>query len=153
ERSPYNITATFNDSITEIRHSWRVTVNNVNRPPEGVAIISPVNGTNFTSGKRVEFRAAVATDPDDPNATLEYEWRDSGVKIGSGLSFTTNKLSVGLHTIVLTVTDPEGGSAEASVTIRIKPAPPPPTPGPGMATLGLAIVLAIVVSALWVRRR
>ncbi|MGQ9582895.1 MAG: Ig-like domain-containing protein [Thermoplasmatota archaeon] len=152
EHSPYNLTVTFNDSVTEVSRSWMLTVNNVNRPPEGVAILSPANGTNFTSGRSVEFRAAVATDPDDPEAALEYEWRDSGVKIGSGLTFSTKKLSVGLHTIVLTVFDSEGGSTEASVTIRVKPAPKEPTPGMELAALCIALAVALPVSAFWRRR-
>ncbi len=152
ERSPYNMTVTFNDSVTEVSRSWTLIVSNVNRPPEGVAILSPVNGSNFTSGRSVEFRAAVATDPDEPDAILVYEWRDSGVKIGSGISFTTKKLSVGIHTIVLTVFDSEGGSSEASVTIRIKPAPREPTPGMELAALFIALAVALPLYVRWRRR-
>jgi hypothetical protein len=153
-RSPYNITFVFNDSVSETTKYWRVVVNNVNQPPIDVKIISPAfPRLNFTSGDKVRFQAAIATDPDDPNATLLYEWKDAGVVIHTGPSFDRTTLSVGTHTIVLSVTDADGGVTEDTITIRIKPTP---TNGfiPGMEGLvALAALGAAAAVAAAVRRR
>ena len=120
-RSPYNVTFVFNDSVSEIQKYWKVTVLNVNQPPTNVKIMSPAwPRLNYTSGDRITFQAAMATDPDDPNATLTYQWKDAGVVIGTGLSYETTKLLVGKHKIILVVTDPDGAVVEENVTVNIR---------------------------------
>jgi hypothetical protein len=148
-RSPFNITFQFNDSVTEVLKYWRVTVLNVNQPPVNVKIVTPAwPRLNFTSGDKISFQAAQASDPDDPNATLTYEWKDAGSPIGAGPAFETSKLTVGTHKIVLVVTDQDGAVVEDNVTVRVKARP---TPGflPGMelvaalGALGLAAAAAV----------
>jgi len=153
-RSPYNITFAFNDSVSDLQKSWKVTVQNVNQPPANVKIVNPsFPKFNFTSGDKITFQAAIAMDPDDPNATLTYEWKDAGVVIGIGISYETNKLQVGKHKIILAVTDQEGAVVEENVTVTVKAKP---TPGfiPGMeavAALGVLGLMAVV--AVLFRRR
>ena len=154
-RSPYNVTFVFNDSVSEAHLYWKVTVQNVNQPPMNVKIVSPAwPRLNFTSGDKITFQAALATDPDDPNATLTYEWKDAGVVFGNGLTYETSKLLVGKHMIVLVVTDPDGAVVEENVTINVKVKPTPPfIPGMELAAAMGAMGLAAVVVAVFARRR
>ena len=148
------MTFVFNDSQNEVGRFWRVIVQNVNQPPTNVRINSPLwPRLNYTSGDKIMFTAAVALDPDDPNATLTYQWKDGGTVIHTGMSFDTTKLTVGRHAIVLSVTDPDGDTVEAGVTVNIKPAPSKPfIPGmDALAALGALGLLAAVAVAL--RRR
>lgn len=151
-RSPYNITVTFNDSVSEVFRSWKVTVKNVNQPPVNVGINSPTK-TNFTAGTTIEFTAAVASDPDDPNAILTYQWKDNDASLGTGMTVKTSKLTAGAHHIVLMVTDPDGATVESSMTINIKPAPSKPFL-PGMEGLFLlaAIGAAMAVAYLYKKK-
>jgi hypothetical protein len=154
-RSPYNVTFQFNDSVTEALKYWKVTVQNVNQPPANVKIVSPAwPRLNFTSGDRISFQAAIATDPDDPNATLTYEWKDAGSVIGNSASFDTTKLTVGKHLIILVVTDPDGAVVEDNVTIHIKAKPSPGfIPGMELAAAMGAMGLAAVAAAVFRRRK
>jgi hypothetical protein len=133
----------------EVQKSWRVTVVNMNQLPANVKIVSPAwPRLNFTSGDRITFQAAIATDPDDPNATLTYEWKDAGSVIGTGQTVETTRLTVGKHTIVLLVTDPDGAVVEDRVIINIKAKPAPGfLPGmelwAAMGAMGLAAALAV----------
>jgi hypothetical protein len=153
-RSPFNITFQFNDSVTEVQKHWRVTVLNVNQPPANVKIVSPAwPRLNFTSGDKITFQAAQASDPDDPNATLTYEWRDAGSPIGTGPTFGTSRLTVGTHKIILVVTDAEGAEATDNVTIRVK-AKPPSGGLPGMELVAALGALGLAAAAaVFTRRR
>ena len=148
-RSPFNVTFTFNDSKSEISRSWKITVRNINQPPVNVKINSPTK-LNFTSGTTIEFGAALATDPDDASAVLTYAWKDNDASLGGGQIYRTSKISVGVHRIVLIVTDPDGASVTDEITIRVKAVPKPPFL-PGMeglvllAALGAAVGVATVL--------
>jgi len=152
-RSPYNVTFQFNDSVSEVLWSWKVTVLNVNQPPTNVVIVTPAwPRLNFTSGDKITFQAAIAVDPDDPAAVLTYIWKDAGSEIGKGLTFETRKLTVGTHKIVLEVTDPDGAVVEANVTVKVKPKP---SPGfiPGMELLAVLGALGLASAAASMARR
>ena len=145
-KSPLNITVTFNDSYMEVMKSWRLTVRNVNQPPVAVSITVPSNYTNFTQGTKITFRAALASDPDDPGADLKYSWKDGfeGVTLGSGQTFTYGKLTAGQHTLVLVVTDADGGTSQTSVVIKIKAASKPTPFLGGMELVALMGVLGML---------
>jgi len=152
-RSPFNVTVTFNDSVGEIAWTWKISVRNINQPPVNVKINSPTK-LNFTSGTSIEFAAALAVDPDDPSAVLTYVWRDNDALLGNGQTYKTSKISVGVHKINLTVTDPDGASVSEEITIRVKAQPKPPFL-PGMEGLALLAALgaAICISAILTRRK
>jgi len=154
-RSPYNVTFVFNDSVSEAKLYWKLTVINVNQPPMNVKIVTPAwPRLNYTSGDKITFQAAIAADPDDPNATLTYQWKDAGVVIGTGITYETSKLLVGTHKIFLVVTDPDGAVVEENVTIKVKAKPATGwIPGMELAAAMAAMGLAAVVAAVFVRRR
>ena len=152
-RSPFNLTFTFNDSASEISKTWRITVRNVNQPPINVKITSPTK-LNFTSGTTIDFAAAIATDPDDPAAVLTYDWKDNDGSLATGQTFGTSKISVGVHRIVLIVTDPDGAQVSDEITIRVKAKPVKPfLPGMEGLVLLAAIGAALGVAAVLVRKR
>ena len=152
-RSPYNVTISFNDSISEVVRTWRVSVVNVNQPPVNVRINSPTK-LNFTSGSVIEFVAAQASDPDDPSAALTYQWKDNDGNLGQGQTYKTSRLSVGVHKISLVVTDPEGASVKDEITLRVKAEPQKPfLPGMEGLVLLVAVAAAIGVAAVLTRKR
>ena len=57
---------------------------------------------------------------DSDGTIISYSWDDGGTEIATGVNPTLD-LAVGVHTIVLTVTDNGGGEATDSVTITIDP--------------------------------
>ncbi len=52
-----------------------------------------------------------------------YLWREGNKPLSTHKSFSTNSLSVGTHTIYLTVTDKNGNEKSAHITIEVKPKP------------------------------
>ena len=146
----HNVTAYVNDTQLETVHMWPiVNVTETNRPPIGVTISEPKNGTNFTKNKDVTFVAPAATDPDKD--TLTYTWTDGGVKIGTGTSITTKFSKTGPHTIILTVTDGRGGSKSSEVLVNIK-APKKSSPGFDGVVMFLGLIAAVAIVALFGRR-
>jgi probable HAF family extracellular repeat protein len=57
-----------------------------------------------------------SSDPDGD--TLTYEWRENGALLATGMKPSVS-LAMGAHVISLTVTDPQGASAQASVTVTV----------------------------------
>lgn len=95
-----------------------------NQPPSA-AITSPSNGASFVQGASVAF-AGTGTDPEDgtlSGSALAWTSNIDGA-IGTGVSFAKTNLSVGVHTITLTVTDANGVTASAVRTVTITTAPP-----------------------------
>lgn len=95
-----------------------------NQPPSA-AITSPSNGASFVQGASVAF-AGTGTDPEDgtlSGSALAWTSNMDGA-IGTGVSFAKTNLSVGVHTITLTVTDANGVTASAVRTVTITTAPP-----------------------------
>jgi len=93
---------------------------NRNDPPQDVAISAPGDGKSFTAGEEVTF-TGYAFDPDAPfGEVLTYSWQSSlDGDMGVGKSITNSSLSIGTHTITLTVSDGEV-EVTASITTIIK---------------------------------
>jgi hypothetical protein len=90
-----------------------------NRPPTA-AITSPANAASFVQGASVSF-AGTGNDPEDgvlTGASLVWTSSRDG-QIGTGTSFSTSGLSLGSHTVTLTVKDSKGLPGTATVTINI----------------------------------
>jgi hypothetical protein len=84
-----------------------------------VTIAAPTNGTNVTEGDIVFF-TGTAMDAEDGDVTASLAWESSiDGSIGSGGSFSTSTLSVGMHMITASVTDSGGlpGLDQISVTV------------------------------------
>jgi hypothetical protein len=104
------------------------TINATPNTPPTVTITAPANGGSATQGTSVSF-AGTATDAEDGNISANLAWTSSiNGSIGSGASFSTSSLSVGVHTITASVTDSGGLSGSDVITFTINAAPnTPPT--------------------------
>ncbi len=92
-----------------------------NQPPTA-AISAPANNSSFVQGTSVTFTGS-GNDPEDgtlTGASLVWTSNING-QIGTGTSFSTTTLSVGVHTITLTATDSHGAPGIASITVIITP--------------------------------
>lgn len=57
-----------------------------------------------------------------------WVWTEDGMEIATGATASTD-LSVGTHTVILTVTDDLGATSSDTLVVTIEPPPPPPEPG------------------------
>ncbi len=83
-------------------------------------ITAPASGSSFASGTSVTF-TGTGTDPEDgalSGASLVWT-SDLDGQFGTGGSVTTSGLSIGVHTITLTVTDSHGGTDTDQITVTI----------------------------------
>jgi hypothetical protein len=142
----HTILASVSDGQYTVNRSWTVTITNVNRRPEAVRILSPLNGSKLQEGKGVLLQGS-ASDPDGDAIT--YRWKDtSGKLLEVGQNVTTKLLTKGKHLLTLEVSD---GNDTASVTITVIINPKPSTNQPGFE--GLMLAAAIVLGLVLVRRR
>ena len=90
-------------------------------PEVVISNISPIAnaGTDKTinTGDSVVFSASKSNDSD--GTILSYKWEDGNTILSNSLSFSKSNLSVGVHSIVLTVTDNDGASATDTVVITV----------------------------------
>lgn len=111
--------------------SQSVRFRDVNVAP-GVTITQPLPGSNFTAGSVITFTGTVSDDGGPGN--LDIEWYsnidgllDIAAPTSSGLlTFSRPNLTVGSHTVTLTVTDADGAEATAQVMFAVTPADNPP---------------------------
>lgn len=95
-----------------------VTVNPANTAPV-VTISSPANGSSFVQGTNVTFTGS-ATDTQQGNMSASLGWTSNiNGSIGSGASFSTSTLSIGVHTITASVTDAGSLTGSAIITVTI----------------------------------
>ena len=117
--------------------NFTIIVNNVNDPPAVPVILSPINGSKVEEGTSITFRVNV----DDPDLAfgdvLEVTWTSDldGILMvltsDDDLSFVTDQLIVGTHTIIVMVSDGEfTREASLDLTILAKEVPPDPDPDP-----------------------
>ena len=72
------------------------------------------------------------SDSNDPDGTITaYEWKEGGTVLSTAVNFEKSDFSVGLHTIILIVTDNEGAMAMDSMTVTVTAANIPPTANAG----------------------
>jgi parallel beta-helix repeat protein len=85
-----------------------------------VTITAPANDSAFDEGILISF-SGTASDAEDGDVSASLSWVSSlDGPIGSGGSFNSSSLSVGVHTITASVTDSGSlpGSAQITVTIN-----------------------------------
>ncbi len=100
-----------------------------NEPPTAT-ITSPASGSSYREGETVVFQGQGADLEDGAVPTSRLSWNSSlDGSLGGGAQLATSSLSVGLHTVTLTVTDSQGasGAAQVQVSIAQKPANQAPT--------------------------
>ena len=100
-------------------------------PPTNTApsasISTPNSGSVFVDGDTVSF-AGGASDNEDGDLSASLVWSSNlDGQIGLGASFSSSSLSVGFHTLSISVTDSGGLSAGDSVSIEVQPAAGPTT--------------------------
>jgi uncharacterized repeat protein (TIGR01451 family) len=111
----------FNDGKHEVRLPAAgslegPTVTNID--PEA-AYEAPTDGARYTPDQYVPFSAVSADDPEGDELT--YEWvSDIDGPLSSNEAFD-KRLSEGLHTVTLTVTDEHGGTDSLTFQVLIKP--------------------------------
>lgn len=117
------VSSPFNDRVGGL--AWGGTLP-INQAPR-VSIASPAPGTVVPAGTEVVFQADQLYDLEDGD--LPYSsavWTsDRDGEIGTGPNFTRSDLSVGTHTITLTVTDSYGAITRRRTTIEVEGAPGP----------------------------
>jgi len=87
--------------------------------PPVVTITAPADGSSADQGTSVGF-TGTATDAEDGNLTAGLSWSsDLDGAIGSGGSFSTSSLSIGVHTITASVTDSASQLGSDSITLTI----------------------------------
>lgn len=97
----------------------------VNQAPTA-SIIAPVNGASVVQGTSLQFTGGGSDPEDGPVSGASLVWTSSrDGKIGTGVSFATNALSVGAHVVTLTATDSKGATnaTTRSITITANQAP------------------------------
>ena len=134
------ITASVTDNDSETG-SANITVTITANNPPVVTISLPTDGLSVVEGTNITFTGSV-TDIEDNNATLtnNLSW-DSNLdnNIGTGGSFSTTGLSIGVHTITASVTDSNGDPGSDNITVTIM-ANNPPVVTISAPTDGLSVV-------------
>ena len=84
-------------------------------------IAAPLDGSTFTEGDLITF-TGTATDSEEGDLTASLSWSSNlNGAIGSGGSFSTSTLSLGVHAITASVTDSGGLQGLAAITVTVHP--------------------------------
>ncbi|MFT5037052.1 MAG: peptidoglycan hydrolase-like protein with peptidoglycan-binding domain, partial [Candidatus Azotimanducaceae bacterium] len=75
--------------------------------------------TNRNGNENVNLTAAASTDTDGSIAS--YVWTEKGIEIATGVSPRNVNFSVGVHTVLVTVTDNEGATGSDIVSVTVTP--------------------------------
>ncbi len=88
-----------------------------------VTITAPVDGSVYNDGASVSF-AGSGSDSEDGDLTASLAWAsDIDGAIGTGGSFSTSALTVGVHVITASLTDSAGAPGSASITVNVNGLP------------------------------
>lgn len=89
------------------------------KPPVIGELSSPYTGSEFLAGEQIRFSAFIS-DLEDDDIAEKATWSSSiDGEFGKGIPFEYSTLSLGDHTITLSVIDSEGKIATSSVHIKI----------------------------------
>jgi hypothetical protein len=144
----HRLVASASDGLLSVQRAWDITVTHVNRPPAGVAIISPQDGALVKRGARVNF-IGEGSDPDsDP---LTFTWKDTnGRVLGVGQNITLANLTKGNHVITLEASD---GQATENATALVTVTASSGGSTPGFLAAALMISMAVAMLAALRRKR
>jgi len=112
------LTATDKDGATG-SDTIQVIIEAPNSPPVA-AIISPANGSTYAQGETVSFNGTGTDGEDGTLSGSSLEWTSNlDGRLGTGTSVSISTLSVGPHTIILSVTDSDGATDIDTIEITI----------------------------------
>jgi len=117
-----------------------------NHPPTA-RITSPPAGKQFKPSDTVKLDGSSCSDPDGDN--ISYVWMEGVKSLGTG-AIVTKKFGEGTHRVSLTIHDGRGGFDTALVNFTVRKES---TPGFGTAAAASAFLAAVVLAAVWRRRR
>lgn len=123
---------------------FKLTVRNVNDPPNAVRIVTPRNGTIFKQGELISFEGNASDDDGDP---LNFTWYIGTEVLGVGRSVGTKSLKAGIYSVTVAASD--GTLSNTSLPVEIIITKPATTPGKGfipgfeMAMLAMALVACL----------
>ena len=145
----HSLEAAVSDGEFNISARWNISVTNVDRPPAGVRILSPANGTRIAFGAAVNL-SAEGSDPDGD--TLTFTWKDTdGKPLGAGRTVMLKSLRSGKHSITLEVSD---GSLTVSDSVVVTAAAAPAASrSPMLEPFWLLACIALVAAASRLRRQ
>jgi hypothetical protein len=109
---------TITSGLHEVQAQWVVTITDMNRAPREVAILNPINSSQFEKGETIELTGD-ATDPDEDQLT--YTWYKEGKVLGTGKSFKAEDLEPGIHIVTLEVSDGEYSTNSTAVFEVVRP--------------------------------
>ena len=90
-----------------------------------VTLSAPLSGSTFTEGDAVNL-TATATDAEEGDLTASLTWTSNlDGALGGGGSLVLTTLSVGIHTIVASLTDGGGVTGKKPESDKKKPGPEP----------------------------
>ncbi|MEW6070633.1 MAG: invasin domain 3-containing protein, partial [Candidatus Thermoplasmatota archaeon] len=137
----YCVNITVTDGEALVWQNFKLEIINVNRKP--VAIISlPSNNSKFSTTDEINFNASASYDPDNDNLT--YVWRSNIQGLLSNAKSFSAKLSAGVHTITLTVSDGTlSDSKQITITVET-----PLQPSWRLTPIEGAIVTSIICVAM-----
>ncbi|MDA3866648.1 MAG: CpcT/CpeT family chromophore lyase [Salinivirgaceae bacterium] len=117
----HTITAIATD-IKNNQDSASITINALDNSVPTIAIVAPENNSEHVFTDAITFTCEVTDNEDTQIGADQIIWSSSiDAEMGSGISLTTNELSVNTHTIYATVLDSHGASATDSIQIVVSP--------------------------------
>ena len=115
----YNISVFVNNLLHDTIHSWRVIVQNVNRPPV-IDEFSPEKKCSMDENSSATF-TVTASDPDKD--ALSHVWYADGKRQSGGqegtFEYRTTYSSAGKHEVKVSVQDPGGASAVMTWNVSV----------------------------------
>jgi hypothetical protein len=118
---PHDYYFKFSDGRNEVRYPAAGVIEGpvvTNMDPMAV-VAAPTDGVRYTPTDYIPFSAIGSDDPE--NDELVYEWMSDIDGKLSDLEAFDMRLTEGMHTITLTVTDEFGGAHSSSVIINVRP--------------------------------
>ena len=97
----HTVTVSVSDGELTVTRSWNVTVQNVDRHPTDLKMVTPKAGDIYKEGNLIAFEGS-ANDPDGD--VLQFTWFEGYKVLGEGRTLSL-VLPAGAHTVVLQVSD------------------------------------------------
>jgi len=112
----YTLVVAVNDSVASDRHTWLITVENVNRNPIPF-IDKPTADKEFMDTEDIKFSAISTKDPDGD--AMRYRWTEAVKDISTMQEFEM-RFPAGEHEVTMEVTDALGGVNTSSIKFVVR---------------------------------